>query len=101
MPQSSLISLPALFIPFSLLAAPEAVKVEVLQNKLDHPWSLPFLPDNQGLLVTLKDGQLKRWQAGKGLSDPIVGVPKSGQTVREDCWTWSSPRILNNRAASG
>lgn len=37
MPQSSLISLPALFIPFSLLAAPEAVKVEVLQNKLDHP----------------------------------------------------------------
>jgi hypothetical protein len=32
MPRSSLISLPALFIPFSLLAAPEAVKVEVLQN---------------------------------------------------------------------
>jgi glucose/arabinose dehydrogenase len=26
--------------------------------------------------VTLKGGQLKRWQAGKGLSDPIVGVPK-------------------------
>ena len=76
MPRSSLISLPALFIPFSLLAAPEAVKVEVLQNKLDHPWSLAFLPDNKGLLVTLKGGQLKRWQAGKGLSDPIVGVPK-------------------------
>ena len=31
MPRSSLISLPALLIPFSLLAAPEAVKVEVLQ----------------------------------------------------------------------
>ena len=76
MPRSSLISLPALLIPFSLLAAPEAVKVEVLQNKLDHPWSLAFLPDNKGLLVTLKGGQLKRWQAGKGLSDPIVGVPK-------------------------
>ncbi|UOZ19719.1 PQQ-dependent sugar dehydrogenase [Enterobacter asburiae] len=76
MPRSLLISLPALFIPFSLLAAPEAVKVEVLQNKLDHPWSLAFLPDNKGLLVTLKGGQLKRWQAGKGLSDPIVGVPK-------------------------
>ena len=76
MPRSSLISLPALFIPFSLLAAPEAVKVEVLQNRLDHPWSLAFLPDNNGLLVTLKGGQLKRWQAGKGLSDPIVGVPK-------------------------
>ncbi|WP_025756096.1 PQQ-dependent sugar dehydrogenase [Enterobacter sichuanensis] len=76
MPRSSLIFLPALFIPFSLLAAPEAVRVEVLQNRLDHPWSLAFLPDNNGLLVTLKGGQLKHWQAGKGLSDPIVGVPK-------------------------
>ena len=26
--------------------------------------------------MTRKGGQLKRWQAGKGLSDPIVGVPK-------------------------
>ncbi|KAI3491002.1 hypothetical protein L1887_45169 [Cichorium endivia] len=76
MPRSSLISLPALFIPFSLLAAPEAVKVEVLQNKLDHPWSLAFLPDNKGLLVTPEGRSAQRWQAGKGLSDPIVGVPK-------------------------
>ncbi len=37
---------------------------------------MAFLPDNKGLLVTLKGGQLKHWQAGKGLSDPIVGVPK-------------------------
>ena len=37
---------------------------------------MAFLPGNDGLLVTLKGGQLKRWQAGKGLSDPIVGVPK-------------------------
>lgn len=62
------------------LAAP--AQVEVLQSKLDHPWSLAFLPDNQGILITLKDGQLKRWQPGAGLSDPITGVPKvwaSGQ----------------------
>jgi len=76
MHRSSLIFLPVLLFPVSLLAAPQAVKVEVLQNKLDHPWSLAFLPDNNGLLVTLRDGQLKHWQAGKGLSDPIVGVPK-------------------------
>lgn len=76
MHRSSLIFLPALLFPFSLLAAPDAVKVEVLQNKLEHPWSLAFLPDNKGLLVTLKGGQLKHWQAGKGLSDPITGVPK-------------------------
>ena len=82
MPRSSLIFLPVLLFPLSLLAAPESVKVDVLQTKLDHPWSLAFLPDNKGLLITLKDGQLKHWQAGKGLSDPIVGVPKvwaSGQ----------------------
>ncbi len=85
MPRSSLISLPALFIPFSLLAAPEAVKVEVLQNKLDHPWSLAFLPDNKGLLVTLKGGQLKRWQAGKGCPIRLSACRRSGQTVREDC----------------
>ncbi|MGK3193919.1 PQQ-dependent sugar dehydrogenase [Enterobacter soli] len=82
MHRSSLIFLPALLFPVSLLAAPDAVKVEVLQNRLDHPWSLAFLPDNNGLLVTLRGGQLRHWQAGKGLSDPIIGVPKvwaSGQ----------------------
>ena len=53
-----------------------AVKVEVLQTKLDHPWSLAFLPDNRGMLITLKGGQLRLWQPDKGLSDPLTGVPK-------------------------
>lgn len=70
-----LLIIPALF-SFSLFAAPEPVKVEVLQTKLDHPWSLAFLPDNQGMLMTLRDGQLRHWQAGKGLASPITGVPK-------------------------
>ena len=39
MPRSSLIFLPVLLFPLSLLAAPETVKVDVLQTKLDHPWS--------------------------------------------------------------
>lgn len=34
---------------FSSYAA--AVEVEVLQTKLDHPWSLAFLPDNRGMLI--------------------------------------------------
>ena len=71
MPRTPLIFLPALLLSFSLLAAPVAVNVEVLQNRLDHPWSLAFLPDNKGLLVTLRGGQLKHWQAGTGLSAPI------------------------------
>ncbi|UCZ75524.1 PQQ-dependent sugar dehydrogenase [Dickeya zeae] len=55
-----------------LFAAPT---VAVLQANLDHPWSLAFLPDDQGLLLTERSGQLRRWRAGKGLSAPIGGVP--------------------------
>jgi len=52
------------------------VQVEVLQRKLDHPWSMAFLPDNKGLLITLRGGQLRLWQEGKGLSDPLLGIPR-------------------------
>ncbi|QMA48136.1 PQQ-dependent sugar dehydrogenase [Citrobacter freundii] len=64
-----------LFAPHAS-AEPSALKVEVLQTKLDHPWSLAFLPDNCGILLTLRGGQLRLWQAGEGLSDPLTGVPK-------------------------
>lgn len=64
-------------IPLALFSSyAAAVKVEVLQTKLDHPWSLAFLPDNRGMLITLKGGQLRLWQPDKGLSDPLTGVPK-------------------------
>ncbi len=49
--------------------------VETLQNNLAHPWSLAFLPDNEGVLITLRGGELTRWQSGKGLSAPIAGLP--------------------------
>ncbi|WP_039056421.1 PQQ-dependent sugar dehydrogenase [Enterobacter sp. Bisph1] len=65
-----------LFISLPIFAAPAAVKVEVLQTQLDHPWALAFLPDSHGMLITLRSGQLRLWQQGKGLSDPISGVPK-------------------------
>ncbi|ORM64402.1 oxidoreductase [Pantoea rodasii] len=64
----------ALSYAHSTLAAD--VQVEVLQDKLDHPWSVAFLPDNQTLLITERSGQLRSWQPGKGLSQPISGVPK-------------------------
>ncbi|HEM6627679.1 TPA: PQQ-dependent sugar dehydrogenase [Citrobacter farmeri] len=71
-----------LMIPGFTQAETPAVNVEVLQTKLDHPWALAFLPGDNGMLLTLKGGQLRHWQEGKGLSDPIPGVPKvwaSGQ----------------------
>ncbi|QZE28046.1 PQQ-dependent sugar dehydrogenase [Pantoea ananatis] len=52
------------------------LKVEVLQDKLDHPWSVAFLPDNQTLLITERSGQLRSWRPDSGLSKPIQGVPK-------------------------
>ena len=64
----------ALSYAHSTLAAD--VQVQVLQDKLDHPWSVAFLPDNQTLLITERSGQLRIWQPGKGLSQPISGVPK-------------------------
>lgn len=64
----------ALSYAHSTLAAD--VHVQVLQDKLDHPWSVAFLPDNQTLLITERSGQLRSWQPGKGLSQPISGVPK-------------------------
>ncbi len=64
----------ALSYSYSSLAAD--VQVQVLQDKLDHPWSVAFLPDNQTLLITERSGQLRSWQPGKGLSQPIGGVPK-------------------------
>ncbi|SNY76703.1 PQQ-dependent sugar dehydrogenase [Enterobacter sp. CC120223-11] len=66
--------LASLLISPALYAAD--VRVEVLQRKLDHPWSMAFLPDNKGLLITLRGGQLRLWQEGKGLSDPLVGIPR-------------------------
>ena len=68
-----LMALPA-FIVCPVVAA--KVEVNELQSGLDHPWAVAFLPENQGLLITERSGQLRRWQQGKGLSKPITGVPK-------------------------
>ncbi|QUG76508.1 PQQ-dependent sugar dehydrogenase [Erwinia sp. E602] len=57
-------------------ARADNVKVEELLDGLDHPWSLAFLPDNQGMLITERSGQLRWWQPGHALSAPISGVPQ-------------------------
>lgn len=64
----------SVFVSMSALAAP-VVTVTELQDGLDHPWSLAFLPDNGGILITERSGQLRLWQAGKPLSPPLKGVP--------------------------
>ncbi|MFA5702858.1 MAG: PQQ-dependent sugar dehydrogenase [Advenella sp.] len=52
------------------------VSVEILENRLQYPWAMAFLPNNQGILITERPGQLRLWTAQTGLSAPISGVPK-------------------------
>ena len=44
------ITLMTVLLPMAAMAAP---RVEVLQDNLDHPWSLAFLPDNEGVPIIL------------------------------------------------
>nr|WP_231877580.1 PQQ-dependent sugar dehydrogenase [Erwinia sp. ErVv1] len=69
-------SLLAVALTLSQGAAAQKVTVEELQKGLDHPWSLAFMPDGQSMLITERAGQLRFWQPGKGLSQPVSGVPK-------------------------
>lgn len=91
--------LPALLLSPFVLA--NKVQVEVLQDRLDHPWSLAFLPEDQGLLITERSGQLRRWQAGKGLSPAIAGVPDVWSQRQGDYWMWCWPRTLPAADVSG
>ena len=75
MHRQSFFLVPLFCLSSALWAAPATVNVEALQDKLDHPWALAFLPDNHGMLITLRGGELRHWQAGKGLSAPLSGVP--------------------------
>ncbi|PWK35983.1 PQQ-dependent sugar dehydrogenase [Pseudomonas sp. OV226] len=52
------------------------LEVTTLAKGLEHPWSLAFLPDRTGMLVTERPGHLRVVSVDGKISDPIDGVPK-------------------------
>ena len=86
MHRQSFFLVPLICLSSALWAAPATVNVEVLQDKLDHPWALAFLPDNHGMLITLRG-----CVTGKQEKDYLRRFPECrtfGRTGRAACWTW-------------
>ena len=65
-----------LFATAAVQAQVRKIDVEVVQDRLDHPWSLAFLPDGQGALITQRGGELLHWMPKRGVSAPLGGVPQ-------------------------
>ena len=67
MHRQSFFLVPLICLSSALWAAPATVNVEVLQDKLDHPWALAFLPDNHGMLITCQWGDARQGTIRQGL----------------------------------
>lgn len=92
------ITLMTVLLPMAAMAAP---RVEVLQDNLDHPWSLAFLPDNEGVLITLRGANLNAGSSIKDYRRPFAACRRCGPTARAACWMWFWRRILLSRAGYG
>lgn len=59
--------------PFSVQSEKEAFTVRAVVENLDHPWSLAFLPNNGGYLITERSGNLLHVKGGR--SSVVPGTP--------------------------
>ena len=87
MHRQSFFLVPLICLSSALWAAPATVNVEVLQDKLDHPWALAFFPDNHGMSLCAAASCV----TGKQEKDYLRRFPEFrtfGRTGRAACWTW-------------
>lgn len=64
----------ALMPPSGAAVTMNGLKVVTVAQRLEHPWSLAFLPDGS-MLVTERPGRLRRLLPNGDLSAPVAGVP--------------------------
>ena len=60
--------------PMEYQTAEHAIRVVVLAQGLENPWSLEFLPD-ASILITERNGRLRHFKDGR-LSGPVPGLPE-------------------------
>ncbi|WP_437884206.1 PQQ-dependent sugar dehydrogenase [Pseudomonas sp. LRF_L74] len=68
-------------IPLLVSAAPveresRSLDITEVAGGLEHPWSIAFLPDAQGSLITELPGRLRLLDGQGRLSEPLAGTPK-------------------------
>ena len=61
-------------LPFTVVSEEGTFAVEEVVENLDHPWSLAFLPDGGGILVTERPGRLLLVRSGD--VTPVRGTPE-------------------------
>ena len=75
MHRQSFFLVPLICLSSALWAAPATVNVEVLQDKLDHPWALAFLPDNHGTVNHSARRRVASLASRKRIICAAFGVP--------------------------
>lgn len=67
-------------LPATVFSADYEIRLEVLAEGLQNPWSLAFLP-NGDILITERPGRLRILRGGRLDPEPVPGVPEVRRTI--------------------